>query len=360
MTQNRCHHPSFAFFSHFLPVIVLLFIQVVVFGQELQMMESGRKTSLRGLSVVSEKVIWASGSNGMVARSVDGGKHFDWQVVPGYANRDFRDIEAIDSNTALIMAIDTPAVILKTRDGGKNWIVVFEDDRPGMFLDAMTFHGRYGMVVGDPIGGRAFWAKTSDAGDSWQVLEGPILKDGEAFFASSGSNVGFLRRESAGNNNDTEQWEPAMVSGGVISRFFMGNMVVSLPLKAGRNSSGANGMAIHPGGQAGIVFGGDFALPQDADSSMLLFALDGGKMKLQPPLGKPSGYKSSVAYMTENQLVACGTSGVDYSTDGGLHWIPVSPLPFHVTASVKGSGTVWLAGPGGRIAIFFKKVAGVN
>jgi Photosynthesis system II assembly factor YCF48 len=360
MNQNRCHHPSFAFFRHFLSVTVLLFMNVVVFGQELQMMESGRKTSLRGLSVVSEKVIWASGSNGMVARSVDGGKHFDWQVVPGYANRDFRDIEATDSNTALIMAIDTPAVILKTRDGGKTWSVVFEDDRPGMFLDAMSFHGSSGMVVGDPVGGRAFLAKTKDAGDSWQVLEGPLLQEGEAFFASSGSNVGLLRRVSTGNNNDPEQWEPAIVSGGVISRFFMGNTVVSLPVKAGRNSSGANGMAIHPSGRAGIVFGGDFALPQEADSSMLHFVLDGDMIKLQPPLSKTSGYKSSVVYLSEEVLVACGTSGVDYSTDGGLNWIPVSPLPFHVAASAKGSGMVWLAGPGGRIATFFKKVLDVK
>jgi hypothetical protein len=39
--------------------------------------------------------------------------------VPGYEKMDFRDIEAFDSNTAIIMGITLPAVLLKTKDGGK-------------------------------------------------------------------------------------------------------------------------------------------------------------------------------------------------------------------------------------------------
>jgi photosystem II stability/assembly factor-like uncharacterized protein len=48
-------------------------------------------------------------------------------------------VEAFDANTALIMAVDSPAVILKTKDGGKSWKEVFRDNRKGMFLDAMDF-----------------------------------------------------------------------------------------------------------------------------------------------------------------------------------------------------------------------------
>jgi len=99
-----------------LPVFVL-FIQFTNAQKHLiNVIDSGRKTSLRGLSVVDDNVIWASGSNGTVARSVDGGKTFQWLTVTGYERRDFRDIEAFDANTAIIMGISEPAIILKTKE----------------------------------------------------------------------------------------------------------------------------------------------------------------------------------------------------------------------------------------------------
>ena len=325
-------------------------------AQELRILERGRKTSIRGLSVVSEKVVWASGSNGMVARTVDGGLQFDWIQVPGYEKRDFRDVEALDAETAIIMAIDTPAVILKTRDGGKTWSIVLEDNRPGMFLDAMSFRGRSGVVVGDPVMGRAFLAKTSNAGDTWQVLDGPALVEGEAFFASSGSNVGFVKTAGASSDrHDLREWEMALVSGGMQSRFFTKNTSFLLPMRSGRSSSGANGLAVHPDGQSGIIFGGDFASPKERDSSMLLFEFKKDKLTFNTPVIPPAGYKSHVVYLNDQELFSCGTSGIDFSEDGGKTWKHISDSPFHVMGLTPGDGKVWLAGPGGSIAIIFKK-----
>jgi photosystem II stability/assembly factor-like uncharacterized protein len=147
----------------------------------LKVVETGTKTSLRGLSVVNDKIIWVSGSRGMVAVSVDGGSHFSWKQVPGYENRDFRDVEGFDAQTAIIMAIDTPAIILKTTDGGISWKKVFEDFRPGMFLDAIAFRGKWGYVIGDPFNGKAFLASTFDGGENWEEMVGPELFSGEAF-----------------------------------------------------------------------------------------------------------------------------------------------------------------------------------
>src|SRR4051794_11548621 len=93
----------------------------------INILDSGRKTSLRGLSVVDDHIVWVSGSNGTVARSINGGKTFEWLTVQGYEQRDFRDIEAFDANTAVIIAIAEPAFILKTKDGGMTWKKVFED-----------------------------------------------------------------------------------------------------------------------------------------------------------------------------------------------------------------------------------------
>jgi photosystem II stability/assembly factor-like uncharacterized protein len=59
-----------------------------------------------------------------------------------------------------------PAYILK-QDGGDTWKVVYENKTKGMFLDAMEFRDpKNGIVIGDPVDGRFFMAKTTDAGNT--------------------------------------------------------------------------------------------------------------------------------------------------------------------------------------------------
>jgi photosystem II stability/assembly factor-like uncharacterized protein len=43
----------------------------------------------RGLSVVDEKVIWASGTEGTVIRTIDGGQHWNVIKVPDADKLDF-------------------------------------------------------------------------------------------------------------------------------------------------------------------------------------------------------------------------------------------------------------------------------
>src|SRR5258706_12840161 len=83
-----------------------------------EMLTSGTKTSIRGLSVVNDNVIWVCGSNGTVGRSNNGGRTWKWMTVTGFEKTDFRDIEAFDASSAGIMGIAEPAYILKTNDGG--------------------------------------------------------------------------------------------------------------------------------------------------------------------------------------------------------------------------------------------------
>jgi photosystem II stability/assembly factor-like uncharacterized protein len=60
-------------------------------------------------------------------------------TVKGYEQTDFRDIEAFDERTAVIMGIASPAYILRTVDGGDSWNIVYENKGKSMFLDAMEF-----------------------------------------------------------------------------------------------------------------------------------------------------------------------------------------------------------------------------
>jgi hypothetical protein len=69
------------------------------------------KTSFRGLSVVDDNIIWVSGSRGTIAKSLDGGKTFEYSQLKGYEKSDFRDVEAFDAKHAIIMSSGTPALI---------------------------------------------------------------------------------------------------------------------------------------------------------------------------------------------------------------------------------------------------------
>ena len=103
---------------------IFFLLSVFFFGRELlcaqrsfpvvEVLTSGTKTSLRGLSVVNDNVVWVSGSAGTVGKTTNGGKNWKWYNVKGFEKREFRDIEAFDATTALIIAVDEPGYILKT------------------------------------------------------------------------------------------------------------------------------------------------------------------------------------------------------------------------------------------------------
>ena len=155
----------------FLSVIINFLILFLAEAQNIKLLTSGTKTSLRGLCVVTDKIIWASGSNGKIAKSIDGGITWQWLTVKGFEKNDFRDIEAFNDSTAIIMAVGEPAYILKTTNAGISWTTVYKNETKGMFLDAMDFlDDKNGVVVGDPINGHFFIARTTNGGETWNEI----------------------------------------------------------------------------------------------------------------------------------------------------------------------------------------------
>ncbi|MBS1946195.1 MAG: oxidoreductase [Bacteroidetes bacterium] len=337
-----------------MPAKMKLFIVLSIFisieknshAQKIEILAYGSKTSIRGLSVVNNKLAWASGSNGAVAKSTDGGKTWKWITVKNFEQRDFRDIEAFDSKTAIIMAVGEPALILKTNDGGETWKTVYADSAKGMFLDAMEFWNRdSGIVIGDPIEGKFFVARSFDGGNSWHKIpfaELPAADSGEACFAASGTNVRALGRGEA-----------CFVSGGLYSRIFIRDKKIDLPVLQGKSTTGANSVAVSDnrklkGAQHLVVVGGDFSNDTSSEKNCAI-SNDGGKT-WAGPLHAPQGYKSCVEFITKNNLIACGTSGVDISRDGGTAWQHISAESFHVCRKAKKGNAVFLAGANGQIA----------
>jgi photosystem II stability/assembly factor-like uncharacterized protein len=145
------------FFLSFLSAFYFLCADAQKSYPEVQVLTSGTKTSIRGLSVVNDQVVWVSGSNGTVGRSSNGGKDWKWMVVKGFDSVDFRDI--------------------------------YEDRRKGMFLDAMEFwNEKAGIIIGDPMDGRFFILRSFDGGNSWREIpleNRPVADSGEACYAAS-------------------------------------------------------------------------------------------------------------------------------------------------------------------------------
>ncbi|GAA4330226.1 YCF48-related protein [Flaviaesturariibacter amylovorans] len=315
------------------------------YADSVTLLTRGTKTSIRGLSAVDNNVVWVSGSNGTVGKSTDGGATWKWITVTGFEKRDFRDIEAFDASRAIIIAVDSPAYILKTIDGGASWKVVYENRTPGMFLDAMEFwNEEAGIVVGDPIGGRLFIARSFDGGSTWKDVPfeyRPQSDSGEAMFASSGTNVRVLDRDEA-----------VIVTGGLRSRVLIRDRHHELPIMQGTESRGANSIAVQDhrtrkGGKRMIVVGGDFFRPAN-DSAVCFYTSDRGRTWKAPKV-PPHGYRSCVEYASKSTLLACGINGVDISTDGGKNWKWINREGYHVCRKAKKGTTVFFAGGGGKV-----------
>lgn len=341
--------PHFSYFHIMKTLSLLLFFlltSVFMIAQtpSVEILTSGTNTSLRGLSVVNDNVVWVSGSNGMVGRSSNAGKNWKWMTVKGFEKKQFRDIEAFDANTAIIMSVAEPAYILKTTDGGETWKVVYENKTKGMFLDAMDFvNPRQGMIVGDPVGNKIFLAETNDGGETWKEWnEKQLVADsGEAFFAASGTNIRLY--------NDMHFY---LVSGGTKSRLITNENSFPLPIIQGEETTGANSISVFDegkmkGSKKMIVVGGDFKADTSSQKNCF-YTSDGGKTWKAPSVA-PHGYRSCVEYLSKDDIVSCGINGVDYSFNGGKTWQWISKEGFNSCRIAKLGPSIFLAGENGKI-----------
>ena len=334
-----------------------LLLPSILPAQELLMVDSSRnKASFRGISMPSNEVVWVSGSEGTVGKSEDGGLTWKWVNPVGYEKRDFRDIEAFDAQTAIVMAVDNPAVILRTTNGGQTWKQVFYREQEGMFLDAMDFSGKKGMAIGDPVDGRFYMIYTRNKGKKWKEVNlsnRPVPDSGDAIFAASGSNIVL-------NDSKTGQLG-AFISGGRQNKLWLlggtvrrpkTERVIKIPLMQGKETTGLNGLAI----MHNIFFmaGGDFADPLRPDSNFFALTDRGARPRILPSI---EGYKSGITVGQNFRLIACGTSGiafgvsrVDEKENRHFGFRDFSRLPFHTVVAAPNAPFAILAGPRGRIA----------
>lgn len=329
-----------------------------------QLYNTGAPTnaSLRGMSIPTDEVIWVSGSNGTVGRSTDAGKSWVWQCVKGYESKDFRDIHAFDSNTAIIMAVGDPGILLKTKNGGKTWNVVFQKSLPGMFLDAMDFRNdKEGICIGDPLNigesGRKFFytIRTKDGGETWEqdplYKMTPAERNGEAVFAASGTNIVML--------NNHPDFDYVFVSGGMVSNIYFiakegkKNKAYQTSINQGAESAGVFSIA-YDGKKNIFCVGGDYKIPHSTYDNLVWTKIGSEKWD-SPSLNPPFGYRSCIRVIEGKQMIACGVNGVDISKSAGDEWVSVTKEGFNVCMVSPNKKLIFLAGEKGKIGQLFIK-----
>jgi len=311
---------------------------------------SGTEVELRGLSVVSTKVAWASGAKATILRTIDG-EHWHSMQVADADGLDFRDIHGFNAQHAIAMSAGPGALsrLYETSDGGASWKLLKTNEASTGFWDAISFvDGKQGMIFGDAVDGQFQVLLTSDGGQNWQVRRhaGLAALTNEGAFAASGTCLATYGNKQA--------W---LVSGSAErARVFastdagMSWSVANLPIPAVVASKGAFSVAFLDE-KDGMVVGGDYKLPQ-LDSLNGARTEDGGKTWLPAPVS-PQGFMSVIATVpgASSTYVAAGLAGSGISHDAGKTWQVLDKTPVN-TVAFANPQTGWAVGPKGLLMKF--------
>jgi len=324
-------------------------------AQSWRVATSGMDTNLRGVSAAYApdakgtpvKAVWASGSNGVILRSLDTGKTWKRLPVAGGDTLDFRAIVAFNAATAYVMSSGEgeKSRIYKTTDGGESWTLQYTDNRKEFFLDALAcLSETHCYALSDPLDGKFLLLTTTD-GQHWNALPGgnlPAALPGEGAFAASNTCL-LLSGE-----------EIFFGTGGPAARVFHSSdrgrtwAVSETPLAHGNASSGIFSIARADENEV-VVVGGNYQDPQRA-SAVAAYSLDEGQT-WQLSEQQPGGYRSALACLHHALCVAVGPNGEDVS------WSKIPAAGWKSTDSLNLNAVVildlkngWAVGPKGTIA----------
>ena len=325
-------------------------------ADRLEVSSIGWPSSLRGLAAVSADVAWATGSGATVALTTDGGTTWAQVAPPSIDGLDVRDVHALDAGRAWIMTAGPGEAsrILYTEDGGAHWTEQRRETDEKSFLDGFDFWDeKRGIAYGDPLAdGRFRILVTVDGGATWQPgIDAPLaLAGGEAAFAASGTGLRALGTQDAAFVTGASDAKARLWSTPDLSATWE---AVDLPMPAPKPSAGAFSVAWHRSG-AGIVVGGDFQTRDVGGLQNAAWTEDHGATWHKPLVG-PRGQRAGSTCVagaegTQPEFLATGQTGTDVSRDGGRTWEPFSNEGFHCVDVAAGDGTVWFAGPKGRVA----------
>ncbi len=340
---------------------ILLLLMLVTIPAEVQwwkVQANGLDTNLRGVSLayapnangVPAPVVWASGSNGALLKSIDEGTTWKRLHVAGGDALDFRGIVAFNASTAYVMSSGEgeKSRIYKTADGGETWTLQYTDKRKEFFLDSIAcLSETHCFALSDPIDGKFLLLNTTD-GQLWNPLSSsnmPAALPSEGAFAASNTCLALSGADIF------------FGTGGPAARVFHSSdsgrtwSVAETPITHGNASSGIFSI-VRANEKTIAVVGGDYQDPKRT-SGVAAYSLDEGKT-WQLAAQQPGGYRSAVAHINDGRWVAVGPTGEDISGDFGVHWKRTDSLNLNAAALLD-IWTGWAVGPNGTIARFVNR-----
>ena len=219
--------------------------------------------------------------------------------------------------------IESPAYFFRIDKKTLQSEIVFTDNHPKAFYDALTFNNKKGIALGDPYGNCMTLLTTNNNGDNWQNIPCyPVheLGKNEAAFAASNTNI-YL-------NNDVFWY----VTGGMSSNIFHvidnDSIIKKQPIKFvnGSPSSGIYSLDMCPDNKFGIVVGGDYT-KQSENINNIATSIDGGKTWQVQASGNNAGYTTCVKIRPDTKgkdIIAVGDQHISLSTDYGKNWTKIA------------------------------------
>lgn len=332
---------------------------------------SNTTADLRGIHSVGNGVAWASGTNGTVLRTEDGG--YVWQactIPPGAEHLDFRGVQGFDANTAIVMSSGKGDLsrLYKTIDGCHSWKLLFTNPySPDGFFDAILFlDSQHGVLLGDPSSlnlrtpveyeDNFRLRVTADGGKTWGPVSatdsppkpgnGLHALPGESAFAASNSSMAshggwFWFATSASRVAFRRLYEGAGPPGALFQAAHCAGALDPVSKECGQpwiDFQNSTAPVIHSSPSSGIfsiclataslgiAVGGDYSKPEDMTATAA-YTNDGGKT-WHASATSPHGYRSSVTYDEPAKTwITVGPNGTDISTDDGKNWRPLRPNP---------------------------------
>ena len=312
---------------------------------------SGTGALLQAISIVDENVVWISGHAATFARTVDGGVTWEVGVVPGPDTLQFRDVHAVDADTAYLLSAGPGDMsrIYKTTDAGQTWTRQFTNQDPRAFFDCMDFwDASNGLAFSDAVDGRLVIIRTEDGGGHWIPVPDSVIppaRGSEGGFAASGTCLV--------THGDADAWI-GTGAGDVARVLHTGDRghtwsVVSTPMVSGTGTSGITSLvfrdALH-----GIALGGEIADTSRYTDNVAVTDDGGASWTLA---GRPSFTgavygAADVPGAASPTAVAVGPMGASLSTDGGETWTGLDTLGYWAVGFASPRAG-WAVGPGGRI-----------
>eukprot|EP00090_Calanus_glacialis_P011965 TRINITY_DN20404_c0_g1_i1.p1 TRINITY_DN20404_c0_g1~~TRINITY_DN20404_c0_g1_i1.p1 ORF type:complete len:376 (+),score=117.09 TRINITY_DN20404_c0_g1_i1:25-1128(+) len=308
--------------------------------------------NLRGLAI-HDSSVWIGGSAGFVMRlKGDGQMHGQVEAAKEY---EFRDVAIFDEADIVMLGSGSKARIYRYSKDSGNFTAVYENDNPASFLNCMDFwEDGKGVAFGDIIDGKILIILTDDFGLTWReaVAENiPEAVEGEVGFAASGTSLvtGEGGRAWIGLGGGPAGHKARVL---MTSDYGSSWIAVETTMDAGGDTAGIFSLAAQ--GEKLVAVGGDFSLPGQSSRAAVSISRDGGSSWTQPDT-PTYGYRSCVVFVGEDELVAVGTNGLDYSQDGGENWQNVKnvggnkKLGWNTVAQDPMTGIFWIVGSGGKV-----------